>query len=63
MIYDNIIVVGATGLVGIEFVKLISNQDKYNLILISSNIAIHFYFITKIYKNFESTKCFNEFLC
>jgi aspartate-semialdehyde dehydrogenase len=35
MIYDNIIVVGATGLVGIEFVKLIGNQD--NLILISSN--------------------------
>jgi aspartate-semialdehyde dehydrogenase len=35
MIYENVIVIGATGLVGIEFVKLISNQD--NLILISSN--------------------------
>lgn len=35
MTYENIIVVGATGLVGIEFVKLIDNPD--NLILISSN--------------------------
>jgi aspartate-semialdehyde dehydrogenase len=33
--FDNIIIIGATGLVGIEFVKLIGNQD--NLILISSN--------------------------
>jgi aspartate-semialdehyde dehydrogenase len=37
MVNKNIIVIGATGLVGIEFVKLINNQDKYNLILISSN--------------------------
>ena len=35
MTYENIIVVGATGLVGIEFVKLIGKQD--NLILISSS--------------------------
>lgn len=33
--FDNIIIIGATGLVGIELVKLIGNQD--NLILISSN--------------------------
>ena len=35
--FDNIIIIGATGLVGIEFVKLIKSQNKCNLILISSN--------------------------
>lgn len=35
MTYENIIVVGATGLVGIEFIKLFENKD--NLILISFN--------------------------
>jgi len=33
--FDNIIIIGASGLVGIEFIKLIGKQD--NLILISSN--------------------------
>jgi len=33
--FDNIIIIGASGLVGIEFIKLIDKQD--NLILISSN--------------------------
>ncbi len=37
MVNKNIIIVGATGLVGIEFVKLITKQNKFNLILISSN--------------------------
>lgn len=34
---NNIVIIGATGLVGIEFVKLIKNLNIYNLILISSN--------------------------
>jgi len=34
---SNIIIIGATGLVGIEFVKLIKDLNKYNIILISSN--------------------------
>lgn len=35
--FDNIIIIGASGLVGIEFIKLIKNQKKYNLFLISFN--------------------------
>ena len=48
MVNKNIIIVGATGLVGIEFIKLITNQDKFNLILISSNYVGKICPITKL---------------